>query len=407
MNTYQVSTIRKDFPFLSCSPNVIYFDNAATTHKPHQVIETVSQFYACHNAPIARGIYRAAEQATARYEEARTTIARYIVAHAHEVIFTSGATEGINMVAACWAQHMLKPGDELLVTQLEHNANFVVWQQLAKKIGARLVVANITAQGELDMQDLYHKLSHKTRLVAITQTSNVLGTKVDVGSVIAHAHAIGARVLVDATQAIPHQRINVHELGADFLVFSGHKMLGPTGSGVLYVAQRMYEQMHPCRYGGGMVQQVTQDTAEWAPVPHKFEAGSPLTAQALGLAQAVRYLEQLDFQALAAHEAHLTNQLIDQLTKYNRVHILGPIDQLRTHGHMVSFVIDGIHAHDIAAFLDAQHPSIAVSAGKQCANIVYNALGIQAAVRVSFYVYSTSEEIMLMSQYIEQIIRSS
>ncbi len=409
MKTFSVDRIRKDFPFFEQQRPYIFFDSAATTQKPHQVIDRMTCFYSYEVASVFRGIYRASERATELYEQARKTVALFIGAQAHEIIFTTGATDSINAVALSWARHMIHAGDEIMVSQLEHNANFLPWQQLAQSCGARLVIVPVMADGQLDMVAFEKLLSPKTCLVAITHVSNVLGVLVDINSVIKQAHAVGARVLIDATQSVPHRRINVHELGADFLVFSGHKMLGPTGIGVLFAREELHEYMQPYRYGGGMVREVYPDRSVWAPVPAMLEAGSPPVAQAIGLAEAINYLSVIDFDKLITHEAQLTRLLITGLQKFTRVRILGPVDQLMKHGHMVTFTIEGtrapgIHAHDVAAFLDAQQPAIAVSAGKQCAHMVYAALGVAAGVRVSFYLYNTPEEVEFLLKNIEQLL---
>lgn len=406
MNIFSVDRIRKDFPFFDRYNPYIFFDNAATTQKPRQVIDCLAYFYANEVAPVFRGVYQAAEHATVLYEDARKTVATFVGAQPHEIIFNSGATQGINTVAASWARQVLQAGDEIIVSQLEHNANFVAWQQLARERGVRLHIVPLLPDGLLDMAAFANLLSSKTRLVALPHVSNVLGTCVDIKEVIKQAHVVGARVLIDATQSIAHKRINVRDLDVDFLVFSGHKMLGPTGIGVLFVREDCYDQMHPACYGGGMVQEVTVDSAVWAPAPYRFEAGSPPLAQAVGLAEAIRYItKNIDFDALMSHESGLTRMLVDGLKKSKRIRVLGPVEQLVEQGHMVTFVIDGIHAHDVAAFLDRQKPAIAVAAGKQCAHSVYAALGINAAVRVSFYMYNTPQEVQLLLDYLEQLLQ--
>jgi cysteine desulfurase/selenocysteine lyase len=382
----------------------IYLDNAATTHKPQQVIDALVNFYAHHNSTVHRGIYPMAEQATSSYEHARLTVAQFIGAEdASEIVFTRGTTESINCVVAAWAEQALTAGDEILVTELEHHANFLPWQQSALKKGAVLKIVPVLADGTLAMAAIAHLLTKKTKLVAVTHLSNALGTEVDVASILKAAHAVGARVLIDAAQSVPHRRLNVAELGADFVAFSGHKMLGPTGIGVLYIKKELHPYLVPYQYGGGMVYEADYEGSRWQKMPYLLEAGTPPIAEAIGLAAAIDYLqEQVDFDQLEKYEAGLCSQLIDGLSDLSAVRILGPVEQLRRKGHLVSFIVDGHHAHDVAAYLATQ--GIAVRAGHHCAQPLAKRLGVGSSVRVSVYGYTTPEEIEMLLVALKKLL---
>jgi len=406
-DTRLLDTIRADFPMLSNTRNrhvLCYFDNAATTHKPQRVINALSQFYAHHNAPVARGIYTLAEQATTFYEHARTTVQHFIGAqNSSEIIFTSGATEGINFVAYAWALNHVQKGDTIVLTELEHHANILPWQNIAQQKNARLVFIPITSDGNLDYSQIDTLINHTTKLVSVTHISNAIGTTIDMQAIIKRARSVGACILLDASQSVPHKRINLSEIDVDFLVFSGHKMLGPTGIGVLYIKKSVQEQLSPYQRGGGMVFSVSWHDATWLKSPHKFEAGTPPIAQAIGLAAAAQYLDAIDSEALHAHESYLCSRLIDGLLDLSGIRVLGPIDQLRIQGHLVSFTIDNIHAHDIAAYLDQKN--ICVRAGHHCAQPLAHACGYTASVRASFYLYNTPQEVDLFIQEITNLIR--
>lgn len=397
--------IRNDFPILkkqSHGKPLIYLDSAATTQKPQQVLDAIMRFYTEHNANIHRGVYALTEQATALYEAARGRVARFINAQTHEVIFTRSTTESINMVAATWAKQHVSEGDEILVSELEHHSNLLPWQALARERGAKLTFIPVNADGTLKMELLPTLITRTTKLVAVSQVSNALGTHNDVARIIAAAHAVGAKVLIDAAQSAPHQKIDVASMQCDFLAFSGHKMFGPTGIGVLYVASALHDQMPPYQYGGGMVYQADFAASIFLKVPHRMEAGTPAIAQAIGLAVAIDYLEtHINFAELQKHEAQLCARLIDGLGAIPKIRILGPLEQLKEQGHLVSFVVEGMHAHDVAAYLDTQ--GICVRAGHQCAQPLATRLGIQSAVRVSFYAYNTLEEVDALLAALEKI----
>lgn len=390
-----MNDIKKDFPLLQKKINhkdLIYFDNAATSQKPQVVIDAVNRFYETQNSTIHRAVYAFGEQATTLYEQARVSVADFINAHAHEVVFTKGATQSINAVATGWALAHLKSGDEILLTQMEHHANLLPWQQVALRTGAVLKFIPVLPDGTLDMSSLDYLISKKTKLVSCIHVSNALGTHNDIQLIITRAHAHGAKVLIDAAQSIAHQEIDVKKMGCDFLVFSGHKMLGPTGIGVLYIKKDLHEQMQPYEFGGGMVYEVDFTRASWAKAPHKYEAGTPPIAQAVGLSAAVEYIKKhIDFKKLAQHEAQLCAKLIAGLQKNPKIRILGPIEQLKQQGHLVSFVVEGMHAHDVAAYLSDY--GICVRAGNHCAQPLANILQTGASVRASFYAYNTIPEV--------------
>ncbi len=387
--------LRKDFPALQQKINdhpLIYVDNAATTQNPKVVTDRLAQFYNEGYANTFRGVYGLGEKTTAAYEQARLKVAEFIGADPQETIFTQGTTESINFVATAWGLNHLKAGDEIVLTELEHHANLIPWQQVAQKTGAILKFISISEDGTLNLDNLDSIITSKTKFVGCIQISNALGTTVDIKRIIKAARAVGAPILIDAAQSVPHIKIDVHELDCDFLAFSGHKMCGPTGIGVLYIAKRMFDSVPPYQFGGGMLSHATYETATWLKPPHRYEAGTPPIAQAIGLGTAIDYLEQnVDFEALKADEASLCAQLIEGLEKMDHIRILGPIDQLKKEGHLVSFVAEGMHAHDVAAYLDSY--GIAVRAGHFCAQPLFTKLGLDAAVRVSFYLYNTPQEV--------------
>lgn len=387
--------LRKDFPVLSQRVEgwpLIYVDNAATTQKPQSVVDAVVSFYTTTNANIYRGIHTFAEKTTQLYEDARAKVAHFIGALPEETIFTSGTTDSINFVVNTWAEQNVSAGDEIVLTELEHHANVLPWQRLAQKKGAVLKYIPVTSLGTLDFSSLDTIITHKTKMVAFVHVSNAVGSHNDIATIIAAAKKVGARVLIDAAQSVGHQKIDVAILGCDFLVFSGHKMLAPTGVGVLFITKELHNSIEPYRVGGGMVENVSLADATWAVAPHKFEAGTPAIAPVIGLGAAVDYLTtHINFDDLRVHEAGLCARLIEGLSGMSQVKILGPIEELKKNGHLVSFLVDGIHSHDVAAFLNSR--GIAVRAGHHCAQPFAHVLGYDASVRVSFYFYNTIEEV--------------
>lgn len=404
-----MKNLRSDFPILTKKINgkpLLYFDNAATSQKPQAVIDALVNFYTEHNSNISRSVYAFGEETTTLYEHARATVAHFINANPEDIIFTKGTTEGINFVASTWAAQHIKKDDRILVSQMEHHSNLIPWQQCAKDTGAHLDVIPVLPNGTLDLTILPNVLSKKTKLVAVTHVSNALGTRNEIEQIIKAAHAVGARVLIDAAQSAPHERIDVKKLNCDFLVFSGHKMLGPTGIGVLYIKKELHDQTRPYQYGGGMIYEADMRHASWQKAPHKFEAGTPPIAQAIGLAAAIEYLQtHVSFDDLRKHEAMLCAALIDGLAPFKKVKILGPVDQLKKSGHLVSFTIDGMHPHDIAAHLSTF--GICVRAGNHCAQPLFKALGIIGSVRASFYLYNTVQEVEYLLKALEQLLLQS
>jgi cysteine desulfurase/selenocysteine lyase len=403
--------IRGDFPILSSRMHqtadrpavpLVYLDNAATTQRPRQVIQTIVDTYEKHYANVHRGIHWLSDQSTDLYEEARGKIQAFIAApQREEVIFTHGTTESINLVARSWGDANLKPGDEILLTELEHHSNIVPWQQAAARTGATIRFLPITDDGQLALDALDRCLSPRTRMVAVAAVSNVLGTITPLQPIIAAAHAVGALVLVDAAQSVPHRATDVQKLGADFVAFSGHKMLGPSGVGVLYGRRELLEAMPPFLGGGSMIRRVTTTGFEPAEIPAKFEAGTPPIVSAIGLGAAIDYLQQIGIDAIHAHERRLCIQAHHVLGSIAGLKFLGPPPEDKA--GIVSFTLDRVHAHDIAQLLDRQ--GIAVRAGHHCAMPLHKRLGINASARASFYFYNTPGEIDQLGTALVEIKR--
>jgi cysteine desulfurase / selenocysteine lyase len=389
-----VQNLRKNFPIFSQKREkpLIYFDNAATTQKPQSVIDAVSRFYSAENANMNRGLYKLGEKATESYENVRFKTARFLNAQSSsEIIFTGGTTDSINMVAYSWGEKNIKEGDEIVVSQLEHHSNFVPWQQLALRKGAIFKVIPVDRNGVLDLSSLDDLITSKTKLVAVAHVSNALGIYTDLKTIIKAAKKVEARVVVDGAQAVPFEAIDVQDLGCDFYAFSGHKMLAPTGMGVLYIARGVQKECTPHVTGGGMVYEVDNVSTTFLTAPTCFEAGTPPIAQVIGFGAALNFLARNDLHEINKNCISLTKQAITGLQKLKKIQILGPVDELKESAHLVSFMIDGMHAHDVAAYLDRF--GICVRAGHHCAQPLAKRLGYQASVRVSFYLYNTAEEV--------------
>ncbi len=386
--------LRKDFPILSTvlhgDKPLVYLDNAATTQRPRAVIDTLVDTYEKHYANVHRGIHWLSDQSTDLYEEAREKVRRFIGApQRHEVIFTTGTTGAINMVARSWGDANVGPGDEILLTLMEHHSNIVPWHQLAERTGCRVCFAPIDDDGLLQLDALDELITDKTRLVAVASVSNVLGTINPVAEIVRRAHAAGALVLVDAAQSVPHEPTDVASLGADFVAFSGHKMLGPSGVGVLWGREALLDAMPPFLGGGSMIRRVRLDGFEPADLPAKFEAGTPPIVSAIGMGTAIDYLTAIGLDRIHAYEQMLTARAHEQLEALGGVHILGPAPEHK--GGIVSFTVERIHAHDVAQLLDRH--GVAIRAGHHCAMPLHKRLGITASSRASFYFYNTPEEI--------------
>ena len=387
-----VARLRADFPILArevYGRPLVYLDNAATTQKPRAVIDRVRTYYEAENANVHRGVHLLSQEGTDAYEAARRRVQRFIgAAHAHEVVFTRGTTEAVNLVAHSFGQAFVRQGDEVVVSALEHHANVVPWQLLCERAGARLRVIPMTDAGDLALDALDDLLTERTRIVAVGHTSNALGTVNPVEAVIAAAHARGIPVLIDGAQATPHAPVDVQNLDADFFCFSGHKTYGPMGIGVLYGKERWLEQMPPFLGGGDMIDEVTFERTTFSGLPFKFEAGTPNVAGVLGLAAAVDYLEGVGMEAVAAHEADLIGYAVEQLAEVEGLRLVGTP---RRRASAVSFLLEGVHPYDAGTVLDRL--GIAVRTGHHCAQPVMARLGCPGTVRASFALYTTREEI--------------
>ncbi|WP_067487579.1 cysteine desulfurase [Actinomadura hibisca] len=405
--------VKKDFPLLQRTVRggrpLIYLDSGATSQKPRQVLDAEREFYERHNAAVHRGAHLLAEEATDAFEGARTRIATFVGAVPGEIVFTKNATEGINLVAYAMSnaatagpeaeRFAVGPGDEIVVTEMEHHANLVPWQQLCQRTGATLRWFGLTDDGRLDLEPLAELVNERTKLVALTQQSNVLGTINPVEAIAARAREVGALTLVDAAQSVPHLPVDVQDLGVDFLVFSGHKMLGPTGIGVLWGRRELLEAMPPFITGGSMIEVVRMEGSTFMPPPQRFEAGSPNTAQAVGLGAAVDYLSALGMDRVHAHEEALTGYALERLTEVPGVRIIGP-GTTEARGGAVSFTVADIHPHDVGQVLDEL--GVEVRVGHHCAWPICRRYQIPATTRASFYVHNTLADIDALADGVRQ-----
>lgn len=386
--------IKKDFPVLYRSIDgkpLVYFDNAATSQKPVQVINALKHYYENYNANIHRGLHTLSEEATLAFEGVREKIARFINAPSErEIVFTRNATEAINIVVDCWGGQNIQAGDEIVITAMEHHSNFVPWQKLANERGAKLVYIEVAADGNLDYEMAERLITNKTKMVAVTQMSNVMGTVVDLQKLGQLARLNGAKFLVDGAQGVPHLPTSVTEIGCDFLVFSLHKMLGPTGVGVLWGKEELLDAMPPLLYGGDMISSVTREKTLLNELPWKFEAGTPNIADVIASGAAIDYLSDLGMQAVRQHELELTKYAMDALLKLPNIKIYGP-QRAELKGGVISFNYEGIHPHDLGQILNDS--GIAIRAGHHCCQPLMKTLGVMGTARASFYIYNTKEEI--------------
>ena len=398
--TFDAVAIRKDFPIFTRTirdgKRLVYLDSGATSQKPNAVIDAESNFYRFHNAAVHRGAHQLAEEATDAYENARAVVAQFIKASIDEVVFTKSATESLNLIAYAIGnapkgnQFFLDSKDKIVVSEMEHHANLIPWQQLAARTGAQLGWFEVTEAGRLDLTNIEKVITENTKVVALTHQSNVLGTINPLAEIIKRAHAVGAVVVLDACQSAPHMPIDVKQLDIDFLVFSGHKAVGPTGVGVFWGKSELLAQLPPFLTGGSMIESVTMTSATWASAPRKFEAGVPNMAQAVGLGAALTYLESIGMQKIFDHEKTLTASLLSKLSEIESLKLIGPKEMV-DRGGAVSFIVDGIHPHDLGQYLDSK--GIAVRTGHHCAWPLTRKLGVAATTRASLYLYNTEEDL--------------
>lgn len=397
-----VSEIVKDFPILKQQVHgnrLAYLDSTATSQTPIQVIDAIDDYYKRYNSNVHRGVHTLGSLATDGYENARETVRRFINAkYFEEIIFTRGTTASINIVAHSYGDANVNEGDEIVVTEMEHHANIVPWQQLAKRKKAELKFIPLTEDGELAIEDVKATINEKTKIVAIAHVSNVLGTINDIKAIAEIAHDHGAIISVDGAQAAPHMDIDMQDLDADFYSFSGHKMLGPTGIGVLYGKRTLLNNMEPVEFGGDMIDFVDKYEASWADLPTKFEAGTPLIAQAIGFAEAIKYLQNLGFEAIHQHEAMLTQYAYDKMSEIEGIEIYGPAKDRRA--GIITFNMTDVHAHDVATAVDTE--GVAVRAGHHCAQPLMKWLKQSSTARASFYIYNTKEDIDQLVESLKQ-----
>ena len=398
--SFSVADIRKDFPIFERTirdgKRLVYLDSGATSQKPWAVINAESDFYSKHNAAVHRGAHQLAEEATDAYEGARAIVAEFLGAQDNEIIFTKSATESINAVA--YAMGNAEPGnrfaltasDSIVVTEMEHHANLIPWQQLAKRTGAQLKWFKVNQDSRLDLSNIDQVITTNTKVVAVTHQSNVLGTINPLEAIVKRAHEVGAVVVLDACQSVPHMSVNVAELDVDFLAFSGHKAVGPTGVGVLWGKADLLDELPPFLTGGSMIENVTMTTATWAPVPQKFEAGVPNMAQAVGLGAACKYLTELGMDAVREHEIALTGYALEKMSSIEGIRIVGPLENV-ARGATVSFTLADIHPHDIGQYVDSQ--GVAVRTGHHCAWPLARAMNVPATTRASFYLYNDEHDV--------------
>ena len=405
---YSTEEIRKDFPILERrvrdNKALVYLDNASTTQKPNQVIDAINDYYKNYNANIHRAVYALAEEATNAYEETREKVAKYLNIKNHEeIIFVRGTTEGINLVAYAWGRSHINEGDIIVTTEYEHHSNIVPWQLLVKERGAKLAYIDIDENGELKLEQLdEHLATGKVKLVTFSLMSNVLGTISDAQTIISKCKDAGVLTLIDGAQAVPHMHVDIEKLGCDFFAFSGHKMLGPTGVGVLWVRKSVLETMNPFHGGGDMIREVHKFETTWNDLPYKFEAGTPNIADVIGFGAAIDYLSKLGMDKIREHEVELTKYALEKISAVKGITIYGTKD-ISKRGGVISFNFSDVHPHDVAQIIDEE--GIAVRSGHHCAQVLMEKLDVAATNRASFYIYNTKEDIDALVKSLEKVAR--
>ncbi len=391
-----VAAIREDFPILDVEVGdgqpLVYLDNAATTQSPEPVVEAISEYYRTRNANVHRGVHHLSQEASLAYEEAHDRLAEFVGASGgrEEMVFTKNTTESINLVAYAWGLNELGPGDEVVLTEMEHHSSLVTWQQIAKRTGAEVKYVRVTDDGYLDVDHARELISDDTEMVAAVHVSNTLGTVNPAADLADLAHDHDALVFFDGAQAVPNQPVDVEAIDADFYAFSGHKMLGPTGIGCLYGKRHLLAEMEPFLYGGGMIERVTFEDSTWAELPWKFEAGTPVIAEGIALAEAADYLADVGLERIERHEKALVEYALERFDEHDDIRVFGPADPA-DRGGVVSFALDGVHPHDLASI--ANDRAVAIRAGDHCTQPLHEKLGVAASARASFYLYNTREEV--------------
>ena len=407
-NTYSLEEIRNDFPVLNRrvrdDKKLVYLDNAATTQKPNQVIDAITDYYQNHNSNIHRAVHALAEESTEAFEVTRDKIAKFLnIQNREEIVFVKGTTEAINLVAYSWGRDNVQKGDIVVTTEYEHHSNIVPWQLLTQETGAELKYIDIDDNGELILEQLDEYLSTgKVKLVAISHVSNVLGTITDIHNVIKKCKNVGAKVLVDGAQAVPHMKVDISNLGCDFYAFSAHKMLGPTGVGVLWARKELLENMRPFQGGGDMIREVHKHETTWNDLPYKFEAGTPNVADVICFAAAIDYLTKIGMDNVRSHEVELTKYALEKMSNVKGLTIYGPKDPQKASG-VISFNFNDVHPHDVATIIDKN--GVAIRSGHHCAQVLMEKLNVAATNRASFYIYTTKEEVDTLIDSLEQVAK--
>ena len=407
-SSYSLENIRKDFPVLARKvrdeKDLVYLDNAATTQKPIHVIDAISDYYKNHNSNIHRAVHALAEESTEAFEAVRDKIAKFLnIKYRQEIIFVRGTTEAINLVSYSWGRENVKEGDIIVTTEYEHHSNIVPWQLLAQEVGAEIKYINIDENGELILEQLdEHLATGKVKLVAVSHVSNVLGTITDVNRIITKCRDAGAKILIDGAQAVPHMKVDIDSLDCDFYAFSGHKMLGPTGVGVLWAKKEHLEKMQPFQGGGDMIREVHKYETTWNDLPYKFEAGTPNIADVIGFAAAIDYLSNIGMDNVRDHEIELTAYALEKMKNVKGLTIYGPKDPQKASG-VISFHFNDVHPHDVATIIDKN--GVAIRSGHHCAQVLMEKLNVAATNRASFYIYTTKEEVDVLINSLEDVAR--